>query len=144
MVQITLKAKHYYYIVYQLRNTQITQYFSLINRIKTSLTGNTDLEALFTISSNPWEVTSIFRTVTILPEGQANRLNVEMDDLLAPQIQAGVIAEINDGIEPDADGNLPNNAYWQIIARDITNIKTSNTTARDTCINEGKRLIDQI
>lgn len=144
MIQIELKAKHYYYIVYQLRNTQITQYFSLISRIKTALSGNTDLEALFTISATPQEVVSIFKTLTVLPEGQANRINVEMDDLLTTQIQQGAVQEGMNGIGPDANGDLPNDAYWQIIARDITDLKNQNTTARNICIDEGKRLIDQI
>ena len=144
MVQIALKAKHYYYIVHYLRNTSVQQYFSLINRLKTALNGNTDLDASFTVSAAVVEVIDMFKTLTVLPEGQANRINVEMDDLLMPQIVLGIADEQAAGIGPDADGNLPDNAYWQLIARGITYAKELNTTAKDTAISQGKAFIDNL
>jgi hypothetical protein len=142
MVQIRLKAKHYYYIVHYLRNSSVQQYFSLINRLKTALNGNNDLDASFDVNASVVEVVDMFKTLTVLPEGQANRLNVEMDDLLTPQITAGVIQEITDGIGPDEEGNIPDNAYWQLIARGITYAKELNTAARDNAITQGKTFID--
>ena len=144
MVQITLKAKHYYYIIHYLRNASVQQYFSLINRLKTTLLGNTDLEASFDVNASVVEVINMFKTLTILPEGQANRINVEMDDLLTPQITAGVTQEITDGIGPDAEGNLPDNAYWQLIAQGITYAKNLNTVARESAITQGKSFIDNL
>ena len=144
MVQIRLKAKHYYYIVHYLRNSSVQQYFSLINRLKTALNENSDLDASFDVNASVVEVVDMFKTLTVLPEGQANRINVEMDDLLTPQIIAGVIQEITDGIGPDAEGNLPDNAYWQLIAKGITYAKELNTAARDNAILQGKTFIDQI
>jgi hypothetical protein len=144
MVNITLKANHFYFITYQLKNSTIEQYFSLVNRIKTALAGNNDLDVSFTISTTPDEVIVIFRTLTVLPEGVANKINTEMDDLLTAQITAGVTQEITDGIGPDAEGNLPANAYWQIIAKGITEIKDVNTLTRNNYITLGKALIDQI
>jgi hypothetical protein len=144
MVQITLKAKHYYYIIHYLRNVSVQQSFSLISRLKTALTGNNDLELLVTVSASVVEVITIFKTLTALPEGQANRMNVEMDDLLTPQITAGVTQELTDGIGPDAEGNLPDNAYWQLIAQGITYAKNINTTARENAIAQGKSFIDQL
>lgn len=144
MVQITLKAKHYYYIIHYLRNASVQQSFSLISRLKTVLAGNNDLEASFTVNANVVEVLTIFKTLTALPEGQANRMNVEMDDLLTPQITAGASQEGANGIGPDADGNLPENAYWQIIAQGITYAKNINTVARENAIAQGKEFIDQL
>lgn len=144
MIQITLKAKHYYFIVNQLRNFSVEQYFSLMNRIKTALTGNTDLEASFTVDTNTDEVTTIFRVCTRLPEGVSNIINVEMDDLLMPQIAAGVVAEQATGVGPDENGNLPYEAYWQRTARDITAMKASNTSERNAMIAEGQSIIDRI
>jgi len=144
MVNIQLKAKHFYFVTYQLRNSSINQYFSLISRIKTVLSGNTNLYALFTVSASPTEVITMFKTLTILPEGVANQINTEMDDLLLPQIVLGVADEQAAGIGPDAEGNLPENAYWQLIAQGITEIKDSNTAAREAAITNGKVLIDQI
>lgn len=144
MVNIQLKAKHFYFITYQLRNSSINQYFSLISRIKTALAGNTDNEATFTVVTSPAEVIVIFRTLTVLPEGVANTINTEMDDLLLPQIVLGIADEQANGIGPDAEGNLPENAYWQLIGQGITEIKDSNTAAREAAITNGKALIDQI
>jgi hypothetical protein len=144
MVQLQLKAKHFYFIAFYLKDRSIQQYYSTITRIKTSLLGNTDPEALFTISGTVADVVTIFRILTGLPEGQANTLNVEMDNLLLPQIVLGIADEQAAGIGPDADGNLPENAYWQTIAKGITQIKDSNTAAREAAINEGKNIIDQI
>jgi hypothetical protein len=144
MVQITLKAKHYYYIIHYLRTASVQQYFSLINRLKTVLSGNSNLEASFTVSTSVVEVIEMFKTLTILPEGQANRINGEMDDLLLPQIVLGVADEQSNGIGPDADGNLPDNAYWQLIAQGITYAKGLNTAAKENAIAQGKTFIDQI
>jgi hypothetical protein len=144
MIQITLKAKHYYFIANQLRNFSVEQYFSLMSRIKTALTGNTDLEATFTVDASPDEVVAMFRILTLLPEGVANVINVEMDNMLMSQIQAGVIAEQAAGTVPDADGNLPNNAYWQATARDITSTKATNANTRDGMISQGQSIIDRI
>jgi hypothetical protein len=122
----------------------VQQYFSLINRLKTALNENSDLDASFDVNASVVEVVDMFKTLTVLPEGQANRINVEMDDLLTPQIIAGVIQEITDSIGPDAEGNLPDNAYWQLIAKGITYAKELNTAARDNAITQGKTFIDQI
>lgn len=134
MVQVRLKAKHYYYIVHYLRNSSVQQYFSLINRLKITLNGNNDLDAFFNVSASVVEVIDMFKTLTVLPEGQANKINTEMDDLLLPQIVLGVADEQANGIGPDADGNLPDNAYWQLIAKGITYAKELNTAAREVAI----------
>jgi hypothetical protein len=134
MVDITLKANHFYFITYYLKNATIDQYFSLISRIKTALAGNTDLDLSFTISATPDEVITMFRMLTVLPEGMANKINSEMDDLLLPQIALGVADEQASGIEGD----------WHYIAANITETKTNNTAARDNAIQLGKTLIDQI
>jgi hypothetical protein len=144
MINITLKASHLYFITYQLKNSTIEQYFSLVSRIKTALAGNTDTNSSFTISASPEEVVVIFNTLTKLPEGVANKINTEMDDLLLPQIALGVADEQANGIGPDAEGNLPPNAYWQIIAKGITDTKDTNTLTRNNYISQGKTLIDQI
>ena len=144
MVQVRLKAKHYYYIVHYLKNSSVQQYFSLINRLKTALSGNNDLDASFDVNATVVEVIDMFKTLTVLPEGQANRINTEMDDLLMPQIVLGIADEQANGIGPDADGNLPENAYWQLIARGIIYAKELNTAARDNAIQQGKTFIDQL
>lgn len=144
MIQITLKAKHYYFIVNQLRSFSVDQYFTLMSRIKAILTGNTDLEASFTIDASTEEVVDMFGVCTRLPEGVANTINVEMDDLLMSQVITGITAEQAAGIGPDDDGNLPYEAYWQRIARDITAIKARNTATREEMIAAGQSIIDRL
>jgi hypothetical protein len=144
MVQITFKSKHFYYVAYYLRDRSIQQYYPVINRIAVALAGNNDMTADFTISATVNEIIDIFAILTKLPEGQANKINVEMDDLFLPQIVLGIADEQANGIGPDADGNLPSDAYWQRIAQGITAIKVSNTAIRDSAINNGKLFVDSL
>lgn len=142
MIQITLKAKHFYYIANYLRNASIEQYYSLIFRMKDSLKGNTDNELSFSVDATPDEVVAIYRILTALPEGQASSFNAEMGALLQTQITNGAVQEGMNGIGPDADGNLPMNAYWQRIAVGIQDIQANNLVARNNSITIGKSLID--
>jgi len=144
MIQIQLKAKHYYYIIYNLKDATIRQYFSLIQTIKTQLSGNTDFEALYTVSVPHYFVTQIFKVLTYLPEGQAATINAEMMDMLMPQVQAGVIAEMTNGLVADGEGNLPETAYWQRLAADITYNITQNVILRNSAIQQGYELMNQI
>lgn len=142
MITITLKAKHFYYITYYLKNASIEKYFNLIIKIKTALFANNDNEATFSVNVEVSEVLDIFRILTFLPEGQFNKINSEMDDLLASQIETGVINEISAGHGPDSDGNLPDEAPWQMLARAITMIKNSNSSFREGIIQSGKDFIN--
>ena len=141
MIQIKLKAKHYYYIVRFLKNYSLEQYFSLFSRISTALNGNVDNEALFSVNASVGEVINIYKILTILPEGQANVINTEMSDMLQTQIQAGAIQEITNGIVADENGNLPQEAYWQTLGAALTGFKNENALARDADIQTGKTLI---
>ena len=116
----------------------------MISRLKAVLDSNTDLETSFSVNASVVEVIDMFKTLTVLPEGQANRINVEMDDLLMPQIALGIADEQAAGVGPDADGNLPDNAYWQLIAQGIIYAKGLNTNAKDNAISQGKFFIDNL
>lgn len=132
MIQITLKAKHYYYIVRFLKNFSLEQYFSLFSRIKNAVENNTDDEALFSVTAAVDEVVAIYKILTILPEGQANAINVEMATLLQTEIQNGVTIEI---------GNQVENGPWQMLGAALTQIRTENTLARLADIQTGKNLL---
>lgn len=144
MIQIQLKAKHFYFISYHLRNASIVQYISLVNRMKEKLQGNSNPDTLFLVDATSKEVIAIYNILTSLPEGQANSFNDEMSALLEPQILAGVIQEQTNGIVPDAEGNLPENAYWQMIGNGIQTTRTNNIAMRNEAILNGKQLIDTI
>jgi len=132
MIQITLKAKHYYYIVRFLKNFSLEQYFSLFSRIKTALENNTDDEAEFSVTASVDEVIAIYKILTILPEGQANSINVEMGAMIQTEIQNGVTSEIASNIE---------NGPWQLLGTAITQIRNENTLARLADIQTGKNLL---
>jgi hypothetical protein len=144
MIQITFKAKHFYFITFLLKNSSIQQYFSLISRIKTALTDNTDLDASFTIQATPDDIILIYKILTSLPEGQSNSINTEMSQLLEPQVQAGYVFEVANGLVPDAEGNIPPTAYWHKIAAEITYVRNNNIQARNNAIAEGQSIIDSI
>lgn len=144
MIQIQLKARHFYFISYYLRNASIVQYISLVNRIKDSLQGNQDMEQLFSVNATADELIMIYKVLTMLPEGQVNTLNVEMSNLLLPQIQQGVAIEITNGIVADENGNFPGDAHWQLIANGITQMRLNNVTMRNNAIDNGKLLIETI
>lgn len=142
MINIQLKAKHFYYIANYLRNASIVQYYDLITRMKDVLKGNMNNDQLFNVDALSDEVITIYRILTALPEGQASSFNAEMGVLLQSQIQNGVANEIANGIIADADGNLPENAYWQYVAFGIQDIQQNNLVARNNSITNGKILID--
>jgi hypothetical protein len=144
MIQITLKARHFYYIAANLKNYSVGQYLPLINRMKKVLSGNTDFEAEFSVEATVSEVIDIYKMLTFLPEGQSNTFNTEMSQLLQPQIIAGATQEGINGIGPDADGNLPDNAYWQLISQGITYTRNNNISIRNSSILVGQSIIDSI
>jgi hypothetical protein len=144
MIQITLKAKHYYFIAFHLKNTSLQQYYSVINKIKIALTGNTDLEATFNINVTIGEVINMYKVLTVLPEGVSNKPNSEMDDLLTAQTIAGMMDEISNGNGPDAEGNIPEFAYWHMLGQAITGLKAENIVYKNNIINNGKLFLDTL
>jgi len=144
MIQITFKAKHFYFIAFHLKNASIQQYYSLISRIKTVLTGNTDLDANITLTVSINEVVNIYRVLTVLPEGIANVFNTEMSNLLMAQVVAGMADEVANGNGPDTEGTIPASAYWHMTAVNLDGLKTENAIKRNAIVAEGKNLIDSL
>lgn len=142
MINIQLKAKHFYFIIYYLKDKSILQYYKLVNRIKDKLKENNDLDAIFSIEVYPYEVIDIFKMLTSLPEGMSTTINTEMLILLQEQIQQGVISEMQQGILGDENGNLPELAYWQSLAKGIIAGRTENYNICQFAINQGKELIN--
>lgn len=134
MIQIRLKAKHFYYIVRFLKNYSLEDYFGLFSRIKIALDGNTNDEAEFNVSADVSEVVQIYKILTILPEGQSNTINTEMAAMLQTQITDGAAVEIG-------DGNVT--TYWQQLGQALTAIKNENQASRDADILTGKNLINE-
>jgi len=122
MIQIDLKAKHFYLIAEILFGFAAYTSFSTLSKIKEACTGVND-EDLVTIESDVNTITSVFQTLSQKPEGSYNNPNTEMYDLLLPQITSGVNAG-------DAD--------WTQLANNITDIRNSNFAVVTSAIQNGK------
>lgn len=90
-IQVELKAKHYYLVAEILFSTAAYESFSTLNTIAAACAGAAD-DDLVILPITPQRVFYVYSILTYKPEGQFNRVNTEMYDLLLPQIQAGYIA----------------------------------------------------
>ena len=142
MIQLQLKAKHYYYVAFALQDKPLRQFAGILSRMKDALLDNTDLDKMFTIDVSYNDLISVFTIAAALPEGLSSSINTEMNTLIMPQITTGVIAEIQAGLIADADGNLPDTAIYQKITKTITEIKTGNTNAMAIQIGLGQSIIN--
>lgn len=141
MIQIHLKAKHLYFIVYHLQDNKIREYYYLFNRIKDALIDIESDDDMVTVDAHHHEITRIFTMLSNLSEGKATMINDEMYQLFNNQIMAGIMEEVNNGLVEDETGVLPEDAYWQRLAASIQFIRSQNINARDWAISEGKKFI---
>jgi hypothetical protein len=98
MIQVELKAKHYYLIANILFRDSAINSFSLLQRIKDATDGVAD-DDLVTVTSTTEELLTSYRKLSNQPEGQYSQINAEMVALLTPQIQAGVAANDQEWID---------------------------------------------
>lgn len=89
MINVELKSKHYMCIADILFASSAYESFSTLEKIKAACAGLPD-EELVTVNFPGSTVFQVYSILTYRPEGQFNRINTEMYDLLVPQIQAGV------------------------------------------------------
>ncbi len=141
MIQLELKAKHFYLIAdilfaesakylrlqgYLSRgasvgvNTTISQ--PVIDNIRTACQGLQD-DDLVTVDVDTTSLVGVFQILAQKAEGSYNNINTEMMDLLTPQINTGVSA---------------NNAEWISLAQQITEIRTANLQVVTNSIESGK------
>lgn len=144
MIQLQLKAKHFYYIAWAIQDKPLRQFASLLSRIKNAITDTTDDNLLFSVEVSITDLISIYSILANLSEGISSNINGEMNALITPQIQSGVISEIQNGIVSDADGNLPDNAIYQKIAQKIAEIKSGNINVMAIQIGMGKNIIQSL
>jgi hypothetical protein len=91
MINVELKAKHYFLIAELLFASAAYESFNTLSSIKTACEGSAD-DDLVTLDIAAGDVIKVYNILTYKPEGQFNRINTEMFDMLAPQIQAGMTA----------------------------------------------------
>ena len=122
MVDIQLKAKHYFLSAEILFNVAAYESFSTIEKIKNACAGAAD-DDLITINIDGNKIAYVYNILTYKPEGQFNQINSEMGDLLFAQIQAGI-----------ATGN----PEWISLAEQINSVRISNLATVTGLIAAGK------
>lgn len=122
MIQIELKAKHFYLIADILFGFAASSTFLTLHKIQNACSGVTD-EDLVTVESDVNTITSVFQTLSQKPEGSYNEPNTEMYNLLLPQIATGV-------------GN--DDPEWILLSLNITDIRTTNFELITNSIQDAK------
>lgn len=122
MIQIDLKAKHYYLIAEILFGFAAYTSFQTLEKIKTACSGAAD-DDLVTVETDVNTITTVFQILSQKPEGSYNNPNTEMYDLLLPQITAGAGAG-----DPE----------WTQLAENITEIRNNNFSVITNSIQSGK------
>jgi hypothetical protein len=122
MIQVELKAKHYFLIADILFGTAAYVSFATLEKIKTACQGLQDDDTA-TVEIDVPTFISVFSILTQKPEGSYNNVNTEMMDMLTPQIQAGV-----------ADSN----EEWISLGEQVTAIRTTNLEVVTNSIQNGK------
>jgi hypothetical protein len=127
MIQVQLKAKHYYLIAENLFGFAAYSTFSTLAKIKEACNGIGD-DDLVTIESDVVTISTVFQTLSQKPEGSYNMINTEMLQLLEPQIQDGITA---------------GNEEWIQLGENVTQIRASNLEVISNAIQNGKNRLYQ-
>lgn len=122
MINLELKAKHYYLVAEILFGTAAYVSFGLLEKIKTACTGAAD-DDLITVAIDVNSIVFVFTILSQKPEGSYNQINSEMIDLLTPQIATGAAA---------------NNPEWISLGEQVTAIRTDNLAVVTNAIQSGK------
>jgi hypothetical protein len=122
MIQVELKAKHYFLIADILFGTAAYVSFATLEKIKTACQGLQDDDNA-TVEIDVPTFLNVFNILTQKPEGSYNNVNTEMMDMLTPQIQAGI-----------ADGN----EEWISLGEQVTTIRANNLQVVTNAIAGGK------
>ena len=124
MITIELKVKHFFLIADILFNMVSSQSFSTLLKIKNACENKLD-DDLAQITIELDGLFLVYNILTSKPEGQYNRINGEMQDLLFTQIQ-------NEISKPEPLSE------WIQLAEKLNEIRTQNLSVVDFYINQGK------
>jgi hypothetical protein len=125
MINVTLKVKHFYFIVEMLSSFPASYYFDLMNQIKT-VTAGKDLEDYATVQTQVTEVEKIYSYLSAKPEGEVNEINTEMNTIL--------LATMNDMIQVG-------NAEWLDLSVKIQAIREQNWSKTTAAIQRGQEFL---
>jgi hypothetical protein len=110
MINVELKAKHFYLIANTLLAEQAQYSFDILEKIKTACANQLD-DTLVIVQTDPTMLVDVYKKMSALQEGMYSVPNNEMVDLLNPQIQAGV---------------ANNDSEWTDVGIQITAIRQAN------------------
>jgi hypothetical protein len=122
MIQVELKAKHFYLIAETLFGFAAYTSFSTLHKIQNECNGVGD-DDMVTVESDVNTITTVFQILSQKPEGSYNQINGEMLDLLTPQIVAGTTAG-----DPE----------WTQLGENVTEIRNNNFQVITNSIQTGK------
>ena len=122
MIQVQLKAKHYFLIADILFGAAAYVSFATLEKIKTACQGLQDDDTA-TVEIDVPTFLNVFNILTQKPEGSYNNVNTEMMDMLTPQIQAGVVN---------------NDPEWISLGEQVTEIRANNLQVVTDSITSGK------
>ena len=122
MIQVELKAKHYFLIADILFGAAAYVSFATLEKIKVACQGLQDNDVA-TVEIDVPTFISVFSILAQKPEGSYNNINTEMMDMLTPQIQAGV-----------ANGD----PEWISLGEQVTEIREGNLQVVTNAIASGK------
>lgn len=122
MIQLQLKAKHYYLVADILFGAAAYVSFPILEKIKAACQGLQDNDTA-TVEIDVPTFISVFSILAQKPEGSYNNVNTEMMDMLAPQIQAGI---------------ANNDPEWISLGEQIVTIRAANLQVVTDAIASGK------
>ena len=124
MIQLELKAKHFYLIAEILFGIVASDSFATLEAIRTACADKAD-EDLVTVNIPVEKIIFVYNILTYKPEGQFNRVNGEMSDLLFAQIQTELSKP-----EPAPE--------WVTLAQSLESTRTGNLAVVDNLVAAGK------
>lgn len=127
MINITLKAKHYRLIAYLLKNIAAYEVFDILSAIKNGVSPTSLDSDEITISIKPENLTYVYPLLSDMKEGEVAEINKEMDYMLRPQIEAGMMNNENE---------------WVYVGTYIYNHKIKYQTKLQNYINQGKDFLN--
>lgn len=128
MITITLKAKHLYFITANIMWNSISDYGGLVNEIKAKTANVADTDDV-SVDVSGTQVASLYATFAQKPEGQVNRINTEMNEMILPQVTAEVS-------KPNPDPE------WVALANSITATREGNWNVTTVQIEMGKQFLN--
>ncbi len=121
-MNITLKAKHLYFIASVIGSYPTDDSSDLWQQIKTVTQGKDDNDYC-TVNTDVLKIRRIYQALSEKPEGQVNMINTEMNETLMPQILDAVGQGDGEAIELAGYIQAIRQGSWDVTAFSINSYK---------------------